>query len=174
MKISFSLIVVIIMGFKSDNCKSTVRFFWIRLRSYRTTLLRGGEIWEKNLGWFVEIYLLYCFMTYAYLQHQSYAFLVFFFLLFQGTKAVKGLALKLPRTNPISLCTEAFKNMTKLKLLQLAGVKLNGDFKYLSRDLRWMNWHGFPLRHTPVDCYQGNLVAIELEYSSLKLVWKKA
>ena len=64
--------------------------------------------------------------------------------------------------------------MKKLRLLQLAGVQLDGDFKYLSRDLRWMNWHGFPLSYTPKDCYQESSIVIELEYSNLKLVWKEA
>ncbi|KAL4394837.1 hypothetical protein AHAS_Ahas02G0191900 [Arachis hypogaea] len=86
----------------------------------------------------------------------------------------KGLSLKLPMTNSICLSKEAFKNMTKLKLLQLAGVQPNGEFKHVSRYLRWMSWHGFPLRHTPKDCYQSNIISIELENSKLKLLWKES
>ncbi|XP_072075703.1 disease resistance protein RPP2A isoform X1 [Arachis hypogaea] len=87
---------------------------------------------------------------------------------------VKGLSLKLPMTNSICLSKEAFKNMTKLKLLQLAGVQLNGEFKHVSRYLRWMSWHGFPLRHTPIDCYQPNIISIELENSKLRVLWKRS
>ncbi|KAL4338100.1 hypothetical protein AHAS_Ahas12G0176400 [Arachis hypogaea] len=86
----------------------------------------------------------------------------------------KGLSLKLPMTNSICLSKEAFKNMTKLELLQLAGVQPNGEFKHLSRYLRWMSWHGFPLRHTPIDCYQPNIISIELENSKLKVLWKES
>ncbi|XP_072075677.1 uncharacterized protein [Arachis hypogaea] len=86
----------------------------------------------------------------------------------------KGLSLKLPMTNSICLSKEAFKSMTKLKLLQLAGVQPNGEFKHVSRYLRWMSWHGFPLRHTPKDCYQSNIISIELENSKLKLLWKES
>ena len=64
--------------------------------------------------------------------------------------------------------------MNKLRLLQLAGVQLNGDFKYLSGELRWLYWHGFPLTYTPAEFQQGNLVAIELKYSNLKQIWKKS
>ncbi|CAJ2665816.1 unnamed protein product [Trifolium pratense] len=91
-----------------------------------------------------------------------------------GTKAIKGLTLKLPRANAKCFSSEAFKKMTKLRLLQLAGVKLDGDFKYLSRNLRWLSWNGFPLRYIPANFYREKLVSIELVNSNVKLVWKKA
>ncbi|WVZ17263.1 hypothetical protein V8G54_010245 [Vigna mungo] len=53
-----------------------------------------------------------------------------------GTKFIEGLALKLHRTNTKSLCTKAFMNMKKLRLLHLSGVEFVGDFEYLSKDLR--------------------------------------
>jgi hypothetical protein len=71
--------------------------------------------------------------------------------------------------------TEAFEKMNRLKLLQLAGVQLDGDYKYLSKELRWLCWHGFPLEFIPQDIHQGSLVALELKYSNLKQVlWRKA
>ncbi|XP_014629005.1 disease resistance protein RUN1 isoform X3 [Glycine max] len=91
-----------------------------------------------------------------------------------GTKAIEGLALKLPRNNTKCLSTKAFKEMKKLRLLQLAGVQLVGDFKYLSKDLRWLCWHGFPLACIPTNLYQGSLVSIELENSNVNLLWKEA
>ncbi|PNX54577.1 disease resistance protein (TIR-NBS-LRR class), partial [Trifolium pratense] len=63
--------------------------------------------------------------------------------------------------------------MKKLRLLQLSGVKLDGDFKYLSRNLSWLCWKGFPLTCIPSKFYQRNLVSIELENSNIKLVWKE-
>ncbi|MED6176056.1 hypothetical protein PIB30_084252 [Stylosanthes scabra] len=93
---------------------------------------------------------------------------------YKGTTTITGLALKSPKMDPISLSTKAFKEMNKLRLLQLEKVKLDGDFKYISRDLRWMSWHGFPLSHIPKNCYQKGLVAIELEYGNLKIAWKQA
>ncbi|XP_058729205.1 uncharacterized protein LOC131601405 isoform X1 [Vicia villosa] len=92
----------------------------------------------------------------------------------KGTEAVKGLALEFPRKNAVCLSTKAFKKMNKLRLLQLAGVQLDGDFKYLSGDLRWLHWRGFPSTYTPVEFQQGSLVSIELKYSHLKQIWKKS
>ncbi|XP_024636987.2 disease resistance protein RPV1 [Medicago truncatula] len=92
----------------------------------------------------------------------------------KGTEAIKGLALKFQGEKTVCLNTNAFKKMNKLRLLQLAGVQLNGDFKCLSRDLRWLYWHGFPLTYVPAEFQQGSLVAIELKHSNLKQIWKKS
>lgn len=83
--------------------------------------------------------------------------------------------MKLPRANAKCLSTKAFKEMTtRLRLLQLDGVKLDGDFEILSRNLRWLCWNGFPLTHIPTDFYRESLVSIELENSNVKRVWKEA
>ncbi|XLR54439.1 hypothetical protein S83_005111, partial [Arachis hypogaea] len=81
-----------------------------------------------------------------------------------GTRATEGLVLKLTRTNTICLEAKAFKEMKKLRLLQLVGVQLGRDFEYISRDLRWLYWHGFPLKYIPPNFSQ------EI---CLKLVWKE-
>ncbi|PNY07227.1 disease resistance protein (TIR-NBS-LRR class) [Trifolium pratense] len=87
---------------------------------------------------------------------------------------VKGLTLKMSRLEaPTCLQTKEFEKMNRLKLLQFAGVQLDGDYKYLSKDLRWLCWHGFPLKHTPKDLHQGSLVALDLQYSNLERVWRK-
>ncbi|XP_024636988.2 disease resistance protein RPV1 [Medicago truncatula] len=91
----------------------------------------------------------------------------------KGTNAVKGLVLEFPIKNKVCLNTKAFKKMNKLRLLRLGGVKLNGDFKYLSEELRWLCWHGFPSTYTPAEFQQGSLVVVELKYSNLKQIWKK-
>jgi len=100
---------------------------------------------------------------------------VFYFLVYyvsQGTQAVDGLVLKL---TTIAKCfsTKAFENMKKLRLLQLAGVQLDGDLKYLSRNLRLLCWNGCPLTFIPTNSYQRNLVSIELENSNIEFCWKE-
>ncbi|WJX42959.1 hypothetical protein P8452_30129 [Trifolium repens] len=90
-----------------------------------------------------------------------------------GTKAVEGLTLKLPGLSAQCFSTKAFENMKKLRLLQLSGAQLDGDFKYLSRNLRWLCWNGFPLECIPANFFQRHLVSIELENSNVKLVWNE-
>ncbi|GAU29182.1 hypothetical protein TSUD_276010 [Trifolium subterraneum] len=91
-----------------------------------------------------------------------------------GTKVVEGLTLKLQRADAKCFTTKAFINMTRLRLLQLVGVQLDGDFVYLSRNLRWLSWNGFPLTCIPTNFYVGNLVSIELVNSNVEFLWKKA
>ncbi|CAJ2665821.1 unnamed protein product [Trifolium pratense] len=90
-----------------------------------------------------------------------------------GTKAIEGLALKLPRDGPKRYNTKAFMEMKKLRLLQLVDVQLDGDFEYLSKKLRWLSWKGFPLSCIPTNFYPGNLVSIELENSNVEIMWKE-
>ena len=91
----------------------------------------------------------------------------------QGIKAVEGLTLKLPGHSAQRFSTKAFENMKKLRLLQLSGTQLDGDCIYLSKQLRWVHWNGFPLECIPANFYQRNLVSIELQNSNVKLVWKE-
>ncbi|CAJ2657360.1 unnamed protein product [Trifolium pratense] len=90
-----------------------------------------------------------------------------------GTKAVEGLTLKFPMDSSESFSTEAFKKMKRLRLLQLTSVRLDGDFEYISRNLRWLCWNGFPLTSIPSNFYQGNLVSIELENSNVRRLWRE-
>ncbi|KAB2637392.1 TMV resistance protein N-like [Pyrus ussuriensis x Pyrus communis] len=87
-----------------------------------------------------------------------------------GTEKVEGLALDLPSVKEISFSTEAFRNMKRLRLLQLNYVRLAGGYQCLSKNLRWLCWHGFPLEFIPIELCQPNIVAIDMRYSSLKQV----
>nr|AHG29004.1 NBS-LRR protein [Cicer arietinum] len=92
-----------------------------------------------------------------------------------GTKVIEGLTLKWSKTNVKCFSTKTFKEMKKLRLLQLTGVQpTDGDFEYLSKKLRWFSWNGFPLKYLPTSFYQENLVSIELEYSNIKFLWKES
>jgi len=81
--------------------------------------------------------------------------------------------MKFPIASSKCFSTKAFKKMTRLRLLQLDGVQLDGDYIYLSRNLRWLSWNRFPLTCIPTSFYQGNLVSIELENSNIRHVWKE-
>ncbi|CAI8597672.1 unnamed protein product [Vicia faba] len=88
-----------------------------------------------------------------------------------GKEGVLGLALKLPRANAKCFSTKAFEKMERLRLLQLDEVTLDGDFEYVSRDLRWLSWNG--LSQILINFYRENLVSIELKNSNLELLGNK-
>ena len=85
---------------------------------------------------------------------------------------VEGISLKLQRSSKVNFSTEAFIKMQRLRLLQLDHVQLTGDYEYLSKELRWLRWHGFPLEFIPNNFYPRKIVAIDLRYSNLREVWK--
>ncbi|WJX63623.1 hypothetical protein P8452_48486 [Trifolium repens] len=91
-----------------------------------------------------------------------------------GTQTVEGLILNLERTSRVSFNTSAFQEMKKLRLLQLDCVDLTGDFGFLSKQLRWVNWQQSTFNCIPNNFYQGNVVVFELKYSMVKQVWKEA
>ncbi|CAJ2635019.1 unnamed protein product [Trifolium pratense] len=90
-----------------------------------------------------------------------------------GTKAIEGLVMKFQRTSSVCFDTIAFEKMKRLRLLQLDHVQLNGDYECFPKHLRWLSWHGFPLKYTPENLYQKNLVAMDLRHNNLTKVWKK-
>ncbi|KAJ1427902.1 Leucine-rich repeat domain superfamily [Sesbania bispinosa] len=63
--------------------------------------------------------------------------------------------------------------MKKLRLLQLDCVDLTGDYGYLSKELRWVNWQRSTFRYIPHDFDLGQLVVIDLKYSNIQQVWKE-
>ncbi|KAM7474502.1 hypothetical protein LguiB_021745 [Lonicera macranthoides] len=73
----------------------------------------------------------------------------------------------------VYLTTDAFKSMTKLRLLKLDYLKLIGSYDNFPKSLAWLSWHGFPLKSIPVEFSMENLVALDLRYSMLKQVWKE-
>ncbi|XP_042483027.1 disease resistance protein RPV1-like isoform X2 [Macadamia integrifolia] len=85
-----------------------------------------------------------------------------------GTKAVEGIALDLSKLEIVKFNTEAFAEMPKLRLLQVNYVHLLGDYKHLSKELRWLCWHGFPLNSIPNNFNMGNLVFLDMQHSNIR------
>ncbi|KAI5356128.1 hypothetical protein L3X38_009023 [Prunus dulcis] len=89
-----------------------------------------------------------------------------------GTKKIEGVALH--GFYGTGFSAQAFTNMKKLRLLHLRGVKeLTGEYKDFPKKLIWLCWHHFPLESIPDDFpTQPKLVALDLQWSALKIVWK--
>ncbi|KAM7481968.1 hypothetical protein LguiB_006551 [Lonicera macranthoides] len=66
---------------------------------------------------------------------------------------------------------DAFSRMHKLKLLKLNYAKMMGCYGNFPEGLRWLCWHGFPLKSIPLDLPLGNLVSLDMSYSKLEHVW---
>ncbi|BAT97008.1 hypothetical protein VIGAN_09034800 [Vigna angularis var. angularis] len=90
-----------------------------------------------------------------------------------GTEAIEGLSLKLHSTTRACFKAHAFKKMKRLRLLRLYNVQLTGDYGNISEQLRWICWRGFPYKHIPSNFQLQNVIAMDLKYSHLQLLWKQ-
>ncbi|XP_059663731.1 disease resistance protein RPV1-like [Cornus florida] len=89
-----------------------------------------------------------------------------------GTHQIEGLALNMEGPKRVGFRAEAFARMHNVRLLQLNYVSITRGYEHLSKKLRWLCWHGFPLKFIPKNFYQEKLVAIDMQYSNLRQVWK--
>jgi len=83
------------------------------------------------------------------------------------------LALKLHFIGKDCFKAYAFEEMKRLRLLQLDHVQLTGNYGYLSKQLRWICWQGFPSKYIPKSFYLDGAVVIDLKHSNLQLFWKE-
>ncbi|XP_061988209.1 disease resistance protein RUN1-like [Rosa rugosa] len=90
-----------------------------------------------------------------------------------GTEETEGLAINLQRSDNMSFSTVSFRNMKRLKLLQLNHVQLTGDCDKFPKKLRWLCFRGFSLQFIRNELLNETyLVSVDLRYSNLVRVWE--
>ncbi|KAF3456167.1 hypothetical protein FNV43_RR00817 [Rhamnella rubrinervis] len=69
-----------------------------------------------------------------------------------------------------------FSNMKKLRLLIIDTITDLScpDIEYLSNELRFFRWNGFPFNYFPPSFQPLRLVALELPYSEIKQLWNNS
>ncbi|KAL4378687.1 hypothetical protein GQ457_02G037360 [Hibiscus cannabinus] len=72
----------------------------------------------------------------------------------------------------LNLSVDAFSKMKKLRLLKVLCLSNCDGLTYLSNELRLLDWKGCPLRSLPSSFQPDNLVALLLQYSRIKQLWK--
>ncbi|KAF3973234.1 hypothetical protein CMV_003342 [Castanea mollissima] len=71
----------------------------------------------------------------------------------------------------VIICTKSFKNMVNLRLLQINNVNLEGEFKYLPVELKWLQWKGCPMKTLPSDFCPRKVVVLDLSVSKIEHLW---
>ncbi|KAK2985216.1 hypothetical protein RJ640_010505, partial [Escallonia rubra] len=74
-------------------------------------------------------------------------------------------------SNEMDLKADAFSRMCRLRLLHINYMHLTGGFKGFPKKIKWLRWHGCPLKFIPSDFPLESLVAIDMSYSNLKPGW---
>ncbi|KHG24892.1 TMV resistance N [Gossypium arboreum] len=62
--------------------------------------------------------------------------------------------------------------MKRLRLLRFFNAPNSRDVKYLSNELRLLEWHGYPFKSFPSSFQPEKLVALLLPYSCIQKLWK--
>ncbi|KAK8648444.1 hypothetical protein V6N13_129196 [Hibiscus sabdariffa] len=93
-----------------------------------------------------------------------------------ATEAVRGVVIDYTgeHNRSLALRADAFLRMKKLRLLRVfnAPNPISRGLKYLSDELRLLEWHGYPYKSFPSKFQPENLVALRLPYSRIEKLWK--
>ncbi|KAG8479656.1 hypothetical protein CXB51_029400 [Gossypium anomalum] len=91
-----------------------------------------------------------------------------------GTEMIEGIIIdnKRESSKMFNLSADAFSKMKKLRLLKVLCLSNCDYLKFLSNELRLLDWKGCPLRSLPSSFQPDNLVALLLPYSRIQQLWK--
>ncbi|KAH9727760.1 ADP-ribosyl cyclase/cyclic ADP-ribose hydrolase [Citrus sinensis] len=101
----------------------------------------------------------------------------------KGTDAIEGIFFDLSKINYLHLSPHAFANMSSLTLLKFYMPECNGvpvmssklhldqDLEYLSKKLRYLHWHEYPLKTLPFSFKPKCLIELNLPYSKVEQIW---
>ncbi|XVF78467.1 hypothetical protein PTKIN_Ptkin14bG0136100 [Pterospermum kingtungense] len=76
------------------------------------------------------------------------------------------------QNNMYTLCTDGFLKMKRLRLLKVFYLSNCNDLRYLSNELRFLEWRRYPFKSLPSGFQLDNLVALLLPYSCIEQLWK--
>ncbi|KAM7465505.1 hypothetical protein LguiB_013067 [Lonicera macranthoides] len=90
-----------------------------------------------------------------------------------GTKNIEGILVHPQRERKhIDIAIEAFREMQKLRLLEVHNVWTPRVPEYLPSELRWLIWEEYPSKSLPPRFGADNLVGIQLYRSSIERPWR--
>lgn len=72
----------------------------------------------------------------------------------------------------VSVTTETFRRMWKLRILLLATVNITGSFERTFENLRVLSWYRCPLKFLPYEFFPQKLVSLDLPNSQLRTMWE--
>ncbi|GMP67563.1 hypothetical protein CsSME_00027502 [Camellia sinensis var. sinensis] len=72
----------------------------------------------------------------------------------------------------LKLRPEAFAKMSNLRILKICCMHLSKDLKYISNNLRYLDWFGYPMKYMPSTFQPEHLVELHLTYSRIEQLWK--
>ncbi|XP_031271485.1 uncharacterized protein LOC116129856 isoform X2 [Pistacia vera] len=84
-----------------------------------------------------------------------------------GSDVVEGIKLDYPKEE-LHLSAKAFSKLINQRLLKVSNVQLPEGLKYLSNELRLLEWHGYPLKSLPSNLQMDRIVELKMRSSSIE------
>jgi hypothetical protein len=91
----------------------------------------------------------------------------------QGTDKVEGIVLNSnDEVDGLYLSAESIMKMKRLRILKLQNINLSQEIKYLSNELRYLEWCRYPFKSLPSTFQPDKLVELHMRHSSIKQLWE--
>ncbi|CAL2231546.1 unnamed protein product [Prunus armeniaca] len=78
---------------------------------------------------------------------------------------------KAEKERQVTICSKPLRKMVNLRLLQINYLNLEGRFKFLPTELKWLQWKGCPLNSLPSDFPPRQLAVLDLSRSKIERLW---
>ncbi|KAH9726207.1 ADP-ribosyl cyclase/cyclic ADP-ribose hydrolase [Citrus sinensis] len=96
-----------------------------------------------------------------------------------GTEKIEGICLDMSKVKEIHLNPNTFRKMRKLRFLKFYSSSFNGENKckvsYLQdlgfAEVKYLHWHGYPLKSVPLNLSAEKLVFLEVPNSDIEQLW---
>lgn len=89
-------------------------------------------------------------------------------MVYQGSNTVEGIKLDFLEDEDVLLSSKAFTKMKRLRLLMFHNAHFSKGPKYLSSELRLLNWPLYPSSSMPSNFHPKKLVALNMPQSKIK------
>lgn len=89
-------------------------------------------------------------------------------MVYQGSNTVEGIKLDFLEDEDVLLSSKAFTKMKRLRLLMFRNAHFSKGPKYLSSELRLLNWPLYPSSSMPSNFHPKKLVALNMPQSKIK------
>lgn len=78
---------------------------------------------------------------------------------------------KAEKERQVTIFSKPLREMVNLRLLQINYLNLEGRFKFLPAQLKWLQWKGCPLNSLPSDFPPRQLAVLDLSRSKIERLW---
>ncbi|XP_031505608.1 disease resistance protein RUN1-like isoform X2 [Nymphaea colorata] len=89
----------------------------------------------------------------------------------KGGEDLEGMGIDFKRDPVRDFSVDSFRKLTSLRLLRANFSNFIGQYRFMPAELRWLEWHGCPLKMLPDDFGLGKVAVLDLSQGKMVQVW---